>query len=133
MALVNCRTRECEHQVREGLRRPSYERGSDGQELADGEHCWRCRRRQAVGSRPAQPRQREKTRPMATPFQQYKDALDRLRELRRLAEDTDERQSAIYEEQAPLWNAMDDADRSEIRELGWRSWPDQYDQRERLD
>ena len=64
---------------------------------------------------------------MTTPFQQYKDALDRLRGLRRLTEDIGERQSAIYEEQALLWNAMNDPQRSEIRELSWRAWPDQYD------
>lgn len=64
---------------------------------------------------------------MVTAFQQYKDALDRLRRLRRLAQDTGDRQSAIYEEQALLWNAMNDPQRSEIRNLSWRAWPAQYD------
>lgn len=47
MALVKCRTRWCEHRVREGLQRPYYERGVCGQQLADGQFCWRCRRQQA--------------------------------------------------------------------------------------
>lgn len=71
---------------------------------------------------------------MATAFQEYKNAFDRLRRLRRLAEGAGDRQSAIYEEQALLWNAMNDCQRSEIRNLTWRAWPDQYDaQQERLD
>lgn len=49
MAMVKCRTRGCDYMVREGLKRPSYTKGSDGQQLADGEFCWRCRRRQAQG------------------------------------------------------------------------------------
>lgn len=43
MSLVKCRTPGCPHQVREGLRRSWLVKGSVGQDLADGETCWRCR------------------------------------------------------------------------------------------
>ena len=33
--------------VREGLRRDGLVKGCDGQELADGKTCWRCRAKQA--------------------------------------------------------------------------------------
>lgn len=43
MSWRKCATIGCEHNVREGLRR--YGTGVDGQELADGRFCWRCRAR----------------------------------------------------------------------------------------
>ncbi len=46
MSLVLCATIDCGHQVREGLRRRGRH-GIDGQELADGVFCWRCRARHA--------------------------------------------------------------------------------------
>lgn len=37
--------RGCPRKIREGLTRPG--KGVDGQELADGRYCWRCRARHA--------------------------------------------------------------------------------------
>jgi hypothetical protein len=42
MALVRCIVRGCKESVREGLVRPSYD---PTRQLADGNRCWRCRRR----------------------------------------------------------------------------------------
>ena len=47
MSLVPCMVRSCPHYVREGLRRGYGAKGVDGQQLADGETCWRCRAKQA--------------------------------------------------------------------------------------
>ncbi len=47
MSLVRCRVRGCDRQVRQGLKRFG-EKGVAGQELADGETCWRCRRKHAA-------------------------------------------------------------------------------------
>lgn len=64
MSLVKCRVHGCDNQVREGLRRPSYDRGVAGQELADGETCWRCRLRMAREEKKEERRrQREKNGP----------------------------------------------------------------------
>jgi hypothetical protein len=43
MSMRKCATVKCPHHVREGLRRMGT--GVDGQELADGRFCWRCRAR----------------------------------------------------------------------------------------
>jgi hypothetical protein len=43
ISMCKCSTIKCQHLVREGLRR--YGTGVDGQELADGRFCWRCRAR----------------------------------------------------------------------------------------
>jgi hypothetical protein len=43
MSMRKCATIKCQRSVREGLRR--YGTGVDGQELADGRFCWRCRAR----------------------------------------------------------------------------------------
>jgi hypothetical protein len=43
MSMRKCGTIKCPHYVREGLRRMGT--GVDGQELADGRFCWRCRAR----------------------------------------------------------------------------------------
>jgi hypothetical protein len=43
MSMRKCSTIKCPHHVREGLRRNGI--GVDGQELADGRFCWRCRAR----------------------------------------------------------------------------------------
>ena len=43
MSMRKCATIKCQRFVREGLRR--YGTGVDGQELADGRFCWRCRAR----------------------------------------------------------------------------------------
>jgi hypothetical protein len=45
MSMKKCATIKCQHYVREGLRR--FGTGVDGQELADGRFCWRCRARHA--------------------------------------------------------------------------------------
>ena len=47
MSMQRCCVNGCPHMVREGLRRIGLVRGCDGQELADGLTCWRCRARQA--------------------------------------------------------------------------------------
>jgi len=49
MSMRKCATIKCQHHVREGLRR--FGTGVDGQELADGLFCWRCRARHAVNER----------------------------------------------------------------------------------
>jgi hypothetical protein len=49
MSWRKCSTIKCQHHVREGLRRMGT--GVDGQELADGRFCWRCRARHAVEDR----------------------------------------------------------------------------------
>lgn len=49
MSLRKCATIKCPYHVREGLRR--YGTGGDGQELADGRFCWRCRARHAANER----------------------------------------------------------------------------------
>ena len=49
MSLRKCATIKCPYQVREGLRR--FGTGGDGQELADGRFCWRCRARHATNER----------------------------------------------------------------------------------
>lgn len=49
MSFRKCATIKCQRQVREGLRR--HGAGVDGQELADGRFCWRCRARQASNER----------------------------------------------------------------------------------
>ena len=41
MSLAKCAVISCSHHVRQGLRRGGT--GVDGQELADGRFCWRCR------------------------------------------------------------------------------------------
>lgn len=41
VSLRPCLTRSCPHDVREGLVRAG--KGVDGQPLADGSFCWRCR------------------------------------------------------------------------------------------
>jgi hypothetical protein len=49
MSMRKCSTIKCQNHVREGLRRMGT--GVDGQELADGRFCWRCRARHAVAER----------------------------------------------------------------------------------
>jgi hypothetical protein len=49
MSMRKCSTIKCPHYVREGLRR--FGTGVDGQELADGRFCWRCRARHAASER----------------------------------------------------------------------------------
>jgi hypothetical protein len=49
MSVRKCGTMGCPHHVREGLRRDGT--GIDGQELADGRFCWRCRARHAADDR----------------------------------------------------------------------------------
>lgn len=49
MSMRKCSTIGCPHYVREGLRRMGT--GVDGQELADGRTCWRCRARHAAADR----------------------------------------------------------------------------------
>jgi hypothetical protein len=49
MSMRKCATIKCSRQVREGLRRDGA--GVDGQELADGRFCWRCRARHASNER----------------------------------------------------------------------------------
>lgn len=49
MSVRKCSTIKCPHHVREGLRRTGT--GVDGQELADGRFCWRCRARHAARER----------------------------------------------------------------------------------
>jgi len=45
--LVTCRTFKCQHKVRRNFQRPADARGARGQQLADGERCYRCRKRLA--------------------------------------------------------------------------------------
>ena len=45
MSWRKCGVQGCKHRIREGLRR--FGTGVNGQELADGWFCWRCRARQA--------------------------------------------------------------------------------------
>lgn len=47
MSMRRCCVYGCKNMVREGLRRSGLVKGCDGQELADGQTCWRCRARQA--------------------------------------------------------------------------------------
>ncbi len=49
MSLRKCSTIKCPYYVREGLWRSGT--GVDGQELADGRFCWRCRARHASNDR----------------------------------------------------------------------------------
>jgi hypothetical protein len=49
MSMRKCASIKCQHHVREGLRRGGT--GVDGQELADGHFCWRCRARHAANER----------------------------------------------------------------------------------
>lgn len=49
MSMRKCATIKCPRQVREGLRRSGT--GVDGQELADGRFCWRCRAKHASNER----------------------------------------------------------------------------------
>jgi hypothetical protein len=49
MSMRKCSTIKCPYYVREGLRRMGA--GVDGQELADGRFCWRCRARHAAEDR----------------------------------------------------------------------------------
>lgn len=51
MAWRKCTVTDCQHWLREGLRR--YGSGVDGQELADGITCWRCRAKQAAAEKRA--------------------------------------------------------------------------------
>ena len=48
MAWRYCATVGCKHRLREGLVR--HGEGGDGQPLADGTFCWRCRRKHATAS-----------------------------------------------------------------------------------
>jgi len=54
MSMRKCATIKCSHYVREGLRRSGT--GVDGQELADGRFCWRCRARHSAEDRKAERR-----------------------------------------------------------------------------
>ena len=54
MAWAKCRRIGCTMQIRVGLRR--YGIGVNGQPLADGLFCWKCRARQA------EPKKREKVK-----------------------------------------------------------------------
>jgi len=49
MSMRKCAVMGCMHHVREGLQRSGT--GVDGQELADGRICWRCRARHAAADR----------------------------------------------------------------------------------
>lgn len=49
MSMRKCATLKCSYHVREGLRRTGT--GVDGQGLADGRFCWRCRARHAAEDR----------------------------------------------------------------------------------
>lgn len=55
MSWKKCAVIKCPNMVREGLRR--FGPGVDGQELADGRTCWRCRARQSDG-KPKKPMQK---------------------------------------------------------------------------
>ena len=61
MSRRKCSTIGCQHHVREGLRR--FGTGVDGQELADGRFCWRCRARHASNERTDERRDARKERP----------------------------------------------------------------------
>lgn len=61
MSFRKCATIKCQRQVREGLRR--FGSGVDGQELADGLFCWRCRARHASKERADTRRAAKKERP----------------------------------------------------------------------
>jgi hypothetical protein len=43
VSLVRCVVLGCREMVREGLRRPEYQKNVNGKSLADGRRCWRCR------------------------------------------------------------------------------------------
>lgn len=59
MSLVPCIVSGCENMVREGLKRSGLVNGVDGQELADGKTCWRCRAKQARENRKKDKRREE--------------------------------------------------------------------------
>jgi hypothetical protein len=61
MSMRKCATIKCTHHVREGLRRLGT--GVDGQELADGRFCWRCRSRHAARDLRDQSRRSERKVP----------------------------------------------------------------------
>lgn len=50
MAWAVCVVIGCTNRIRQGLRR--FGEGVDGQDLADGRTCWRCRAKQARKDRP---------------------------------------------------------------------------------
>jgi hypothetical protein len=61
MSMRKCAVMGCPHHVREGLRR--FGTGVDGQELADGRFCWRCRARQAAREQRDDSRRSKKSAP----------------------------------------------------------------------